>query len=234
MAYTQARFDVSAAPLATRTESAWADYLRSSKARRLSLEAHEALFFEGDPAERVFEVAEGSAMLYKLLPDGRRQVVEVLGPGDMFGFDVVGVYDCTAESLTPCIVHAIERRDIETAPALQEHLTRCVLAKLHAMHDHAVLLGRKSAFERVASFLIRFVPQRGVLGCVGPTAGEEDTRTVELPMTRQEIADYLGLTIETVSRVFSDMRRRGLISLEKHDRVMIRDVCSLCRCSGTH
>ncbi len=96
-----------------------------------------------------------------------------------------------------------------------------------------MLLGRKSAAERVASFLMRFVPNRGVMGCVGPRSASDD-KVVVLRMTRQEIADYLGLTIETVSRVLSDMKRRGLISIEKNDRIRLGDVCRVCKLTGIH
>ncbi len=214
-------------------DSAWAAYLQSPKTRTESHDSHTILFHEDDAASHVFEVASGSVMLYRILADGRRQVVDILGPGDLFGLSMTGIYDCSAETLVSSSVRSLDRRDIERSSELQSHVNRCLMSRIEALHSHAVLLGRKSASERVASFLMRFVPNRGVVGCPGPRAGEDD-KVIVLRMTRQEIADYLGLTIETVSRVLSDMKRRGVIGIEKNDRIRLAGVCRICRMTGTH
>jgi CRP/FNR family transcriptional regulator len=195
---------------------------------------HSLVFLEGDPADRIYQVMDGAVMLYKLLPDGRRQVVELLGPGDVFGLSSRTIYEASAETLTPVQLGVYDRTVVERSPVFVQKLNRCVQAQMCALHEHAVLLGRKSALERVASFLLRFVPDRGGFGCVGRTAGREDLAKVRLTMTRQEIADYLGLTIETVSRAFSELRRRGIVSLDKQDEVRINDVCGICRLTGMH
>ncbi|MEJ8571001.1 helix-turn-helix domain-containing protein [Microbaculum marinum] len=169
---------------------------------------HQTIYFEGDSADAICQVVEGCVMLYKLLPDGRRQVVELLGQGDVFGFARGEERDCSAETLTDVRVRFIDRRSAERSCSFQRILARRMLIQFEAMHEHAVLLGRKSAMERVASFLLRLAP-------------DTDQPVISLPMTRQEIADYLGLTIETVSRSFSELKRRGLIVLEKQDRVRI-------------
>lgn len=215
-------------------ERAWADYMNSDKAKVQRHAQHEVIFYEGDIADRIFEIEDGTVMLYKLLPDGRRQVVEMLGPNDLFGFPAHGIYDCAAETLVPTVVRAVRRRDVEEAADLQGHITRCLLSQVETLHDHAMLLGRKSANERVATFLMRFVPNRGGLGCVGPSKTDSDEQVVRLTMTRQEIADYLGLTIETVSRVISDMKRRGLIQIERTDRIRIMNICGICHLTGAH
>lgn len=211
----------------------WLEFARSQRVKTQRVGEHDAIFYEGDPADRVYELLEGAVMLFKLLPDGRRQVVEIVAPNALFG--VVGgkLYDCNAETLTPSVVRILDRRDIEQSNEFQSHVARCLRQQIERLHDHAVLLGRKSAFERVATFLMRFVPHRGVPGCVGPS-GAKDEQMIELTMTRQEIADYLGLTIETVSRVISDLKRRGLITIEKQDRIRITDVCGVCHQTGTH
>lgn len=212
---------------------AW-DALRNAQGtRRQGYAAHDVIYFEGDDARHLYEIVSGAAMLYKLLPDGRRQVVEVLGPGDLFGFDMDTYHDCSAETLVATTVMVFNRRDIEASAAAQSHLTRCALQQVCAMHEHAVLLGRKSAYERVASFLMRFVPDRGTTICQGPH-DEHDVGYVSLNMTRQEMADYLGLTIETVSRVISDMKRKDVIRLERHDKVVINRICGLCQLTGAH
>lgn len=216
-----------------RVDPAWSAFLASPKARAERYDAHEVLFHEDDSADHIYEVSSGTVILYRLLSDGRRQVVDILGPGDLFGLSATGVHDCSAETLTAADVRLLDRRDIENSSDLQSHVNQCLTHRLEALHSHAVLLGRKSAQERVTSFLMRFVPNRGAVGCAGPQAGG-DSAVVVLRMTRQEIADYLGLTIETVSRVLSDLKRRGVISIEKNDRIRLADVCRVCRLTGTH
>ncbi|BBF92082.1 helix-turn-helix domain-containing protein [Blastochloris tepida] len=199
--------------------------------QRVRFAQHSLIFLEGDPADRIFQVVDGAVMLYKLLPDGRRQVVELLGPGDIFGLSFKPVYDSSAETLSPALVTSYERSAVERSPHFLARLNRCVQSQICALHEHAVLLGRKSALERVASFLMRFVPLHT---CPTHQEREQMLATVRLTMTRQEIADYLGLTIETVSRAFSELRRRGVVSIEKQDEVKINHVCGICRLTGTH
>ncbi|WP_319411395.1 helix-turn-helix domain-containing protein [uncultured Cohaesibacter sp.] len=213
-------------------ESEFKGIMSSDQSRHKTFPAHGVVFFEGDPANNIYEVADGSVMLYKLLPDGRRQVVEILGPGDLFGVPAGEVYDTSAETLTETLVHLISRKDAEGSPEIQQHMRKCLISQVQNLHDHAVLLGRKSAHERVASFLMRFVPNRGGFACTGPESENEDESVVTLYMTRQEIADYLGLTIETVSRVLSDMKRRKVITMEKQDRIRVMNVCGLCHLTG--
>ncbi|TBW37168.1 cyclic nucleotide-binding domain-containing protein [Siculibacillus lacustris] len=213
-------------------DDGWQDFARSQRVKTQRLAGHDAIFYEGDPAERVYELLEGAVMLFKLLPDGRRQLVEIVGPDSLFGVVAGKAFDCNAETLTPCVVRILDRRELENSAEFQGHVSRCLRRQIERLHDHAVLLGRKSAFERVATFLMRFVPDRGVADCAGPR-GDKDEQVVELTMTRQEIADFLGLTIETVSRVISDLKRRGLIAIEKQDRIRITDVCGVCHLTGT-
>lgn len=194
---------------------------------------HVHVFREGDDALRMYELVDGAAMLYKLLPDGRRQVVELISAGNIFGISSLPVYDCSAEMLVAgqAIVH--DRAAVERSPELMRRLNARLQAQFCAMHDLAMLLGRKSALERVASFIMRCVPGRGGYGCVGPRDGD-NTINIRLGMTRQEIADYLGLTIETVSRAFSELRRRGIVSVDKQEQVQVNDICRVCRLTGAH
>ncbi|MCJ8142819.1 helix-turn-helix domain-containing protein [Ancylobacter sp. A5.8] len=182
--------------------------------------AHVTLLHEGDPARRIMEVMDGAVMLTKLLPDGRRQVVELLGPGDVFGLACDEAYACSAETLTPSTINAHERSALERDPALAARLLRRFEAQLCSMHAHALVLGRMSALERVAFFLTRLAPE-------GLGSG-----TLHLSMTRQEIADFLGLTLETVSRAFSELKRRGLVALLRADEVRIQDRGSVRRLAG--
>jgi CRP/FNR family transcriptional regulator len=216
-------------------EQNWQDFLRGPRVRSHRFDQHAVVFYEGDAATRVYEVVEGAVMLYKLLPDGRRQVVDVLGPNDIFGLSMAATLECNAETLTKTTLRVFDRRDPETRIEVQTHISRCLMAQVEKLHDHAVLLGRKSAFERVASFFFRCIPTCAERDCDGTSSVRKGAENViVLTMTRQEIADYLGLTIETVSRVISDFKRRGVISLEKQDHIRINSVCGLCRMTGAH
>jgi len=217
-------------PLCTTNKTSFSDFGGKSA----KYETHAVIYYEGDPVKRLYELVKGSVMLYKLLPDGRRQVVEVLRPGDIFGLAGAEENDCTAETLTDAEVQEIDLRHVERSDELQRTLTRCLTSQMRVLHEHAVLLGRKSAVERVASFLLHLVPDRGGTDCTGPASDGDDGFDLQLHMTRQEIADYLGLTIETVSRVVSDLKRRGVIRVDKADKIHLNKVCSLCQMTGMH
>ncbi|MEW5422778.1 helix-turn-helix domain-containing protein [Amorphus sp. 3PC139-8] len=224
------------APAAVTAETtAWEALRASIRSKTVRLAEHTIIYYESDPADRFFEIVDGAVMLFKLLPDGRRQVVGLFGPGDLFGLPSGEDHDSAAETLVPSVLKAIERRDIEDSVELQRHVNRCLLRQVADLREHTVLLGRKSAFERVASYLMHMVPGRG-LGerCRGRPESGCDEAVVRITMTRQEIADYLGLTIETVSRIISGMKRKGFLTADRQDRLKITDVCALCRQSGMH
>jgi CRP/FNR family transcriptional regulator, anaerobic regulatory protein len=201
--------------------------------RELHFPPRALIFREGDAANCVLQVDDGTVMLYQLLPDGRRQVVELLQKGDIFGFSATPVHDCSAEALVETSCTAFDRGAVERSPALAQRLSASAFSQLCGLHEHIMLLGRKSAAERIASFLMRFIPGRGRGKCPGPPKGHDSAR-VPLAMTRLEIADFLGLTIETVSRVLTRLKRRGILSIKRLDEISVCDVCSLCRLSGTH
>jgi CRP-like cAMP-binding protein len=202
--------------------------------RRQLFKRRTHLFREGEPARRLYQLVAGRVMLYKLLPDGRRQVVEVIGEGGVFGITCLPIHDCSAETLVASEVISHERTAVEQSAELSRDLAARVEVQFCALHDHVVLLGRKSALERVASFVMHCVPGRGVFNCPGPPRAGEDVADIPLGMTRNEIADYLGLTIETVSRVFSEFRRRGVVMIDGHERLRVNDVCRMCRLTGAH
>ena len=205
----------------------------AAESREVHFPPRTLIFLEGDDAEAVYQVRYGAVMLYKLLPDGRRQIVELLGAGDVFGFTPFAVRDCSAEALTATRCIAFDRGRFDRSPALAQELSTRLYVQLSALHEHVMLLGRKSAMERIASFLIRCVPGRGGHDCPGPHQGD-DHANIHLTMTRQEIADYLGLTIETVSRLLSRLKRRGVITIGRLDEIYVNDVCRLCRLTGRH
>ena len=203
------------------------------RGREIHFSPRTLIFLEGDLVDWVYQIADGVIILYKLLPDGRRQVVELLGPGDVFGFSPISIHNCSAETLTDARCMGFDRGAIERSPALMRRLSSCLYVQISLLHEHAMLLGRKSALERMTSFLMRLVPDRGGLNCPGPPDAADHAH-VRLAMSRQEIADYLGLTIETVSRTLTKLKRCGIVAISKLDEISVHDVCRLCRLTGTH
>jgi len=198
--------------------------------RHVTHPARATIVDEGDNAASVYEILDGGVILFKLLADGRRQIIELLGVGDVFGFAAGQTFDVTAEALTPVRLAVFDRKAAEADSEVRDRLFNRLRAQMCALHDHALLLGRKSAQERVATYLLRLVPGYSGFGCIGGTNGSVRVR---LAMTRQEIGDYLGLTIETVSRAFSSLRRDGVIAYSKQDEVAVPNICRLCRLTGS-
>ena len=187
---------------------------------KLRLDAGEALFHEGDPATRVFTLTRGSLNLYKLLPDGRRQIVGFSGLGDFLGISVDDEHAFSAEALEHSELCCFSRRRfdefIREHRAMEHELYQMAAHELAMAQLQLVLVGRKTASERMASFLLHLVQR-------AERAGGHQIDIVDLPMSRGDIADYLGLTKETVSRIFSTFRAARLIRLHAVDRVQILD-----------
>lgn len=185
-----------------------------------------ALFGEGDPAEEVFTVTDGMLKLYKLLSDGRRQIVGFAVPGDLLGLAFGRTYVYGAEAVTPAAVCRFRREPfhclLDECPTLERAVLGRTWAELAAAQDQMLLLGRKTARERLASFLLGLARRRGVTG----------EGTVELAMGRADVADHLGLTIETVSRTLTLFRKEGLIALPDAHRVEILRRAQLERAAG--
>lgn len=175
----------------------------------IQMSAKETLIWEGDAADDVYQVLRGVACLYKLLPDGRRQVARFCHAGDVIGLTADGHYPYTADALTGLTVVRIRRSDldtrIETDGALRKTVLHAIGHELSLAQNQLLLLGRKSASERVASFLQSMVEQARRDG--------GDGRSIALAMTRVDIADFLGLTHETVCRTFSLFRNQGIIAI---------------------
>ena len=196
-----------------------ADFRRLGNHFRLS--AGQPLFHEGDLATRVFTITEGSLKLYKLLPDGRRQVTGFMQPGDFLGISVDDEHAFTAEALEPSNLCSFPKGRfddfVESHGEMERELYRLAAHELAAAQQQMVLLGRKTAAERVATFFILLV------GRAERRSRQKEARFVDLPMSRSDIADYLGLTKETVSRVLALLKSRRLIRLEALDRIEILD-----------
>ncbi len=183
-----------------------------------TLDPGKVLFFETDPANHVFEVLKGALRLYKLMPDGRRAITGFIFPGEILGVAFKDRYLYSAEAVTQVRLQRYPRAQLHDNLARSPGLSREVLAmacdELSAAQDQVLLLARKSAYERIASFLLTVARRLSADG--------EPVREIDLPMTRLDIADYLGLTIETVSRAFSKLKADGLIALPSPHKVVVR------------
>jgi CRP/FNR family transcriptional regulator, anaerobic regulatory protein len=167
--------------------------------RHVRFAACETVFAQEDVATSFCSVFEGVLRLYKLLPDGRRQIVGFALPGDFLGTSTAGRHGFSADAIGPVTVCQFNRAAFALfsghKPNLLRRLNELTVRELNQARDHMVLLGRRSAEEKVATFLVDWRDRLARLG--------EVAATVPLPMSRQDIADYLGLTIETVSRTLA-------------------------------
>lgn len=197
-----------------------------------SYQAHQSIFHQGQLATHLFEVISGVLMISKMTEDGRRHVVEIAPEGWNCGFSAGGLYDSSCDALTDATVTAYKKTDIDNAEGGDDRnrLSHQTERQICALHDHGLLLSRKSADERVAAFLMRFVPGRGVPNCAGPALANDDA-AIDVPMGGRQIGDFLGLNAETVSRTITKLVSTGLIARVhgKRHSYRIIDVCSLCR-----
>lgn len=177
------------------------------------------LFHEGDDADSFYEVVSGVFRATKVFSDGRRQVVAFAYPGDIVGFGHGDTYRFDCDALTPARVQVTARSELKDAmrarPELGEKLISLAAAEVASMHDLSVLLCRKSAVERIAGFLVSLAVRSGK---------KANDQRVCLPMCRADIADHLGLTIETVSRNMTKLKTRGIIDLPDRGCFVIRDL----------
>ncbi|PTX53826.1 CRP/FNR family transcriptional regulator/CRP/FNR family nitrogen fixation transcriptional regulator [Litoreibacter ponti] len=175
------------------------------------------LYFEGDEVEWLYQVTSGVLRLTRLLADGRRQVIAFGLPGDTVGFPAAGLHHTDCEALTDVRLQPFRRAHLENGegdPKLHTALLQAALREISAMQDHFMMLGRKSATEKVASFLC-VLSER-----VGENLGAY--RQVKLPMSRSDIADFLGLTTETVSRTLTQLRKSQIIAIDSIHTVIIQ------------
>jgi CRP/FNR family transcriptional regulator len=181
------------------------------------VEAKELLFAEGDEATHLYRIETGAIALNKVLADGRRQVVGFAYPGDLIGLCVDGEHLMNAQAVKPtrvrCLPVAAIRESATNDPALGFRLYEAVARELAATRDLMLTTGQRSAIERVAGFLLAFSRRNKRNG--------HDPASFELPMTRTDIGDFLGLTIETVSRTFTKLRQLGLIELPASNHVRL-------------
>ncbi|MTW17690.1 helix-turn-helix domain-containing protein [Rhodoplanes serenus] len=181
---------------------------------RMSYGRNAEIFGEGEPTAYVYRVVSGAARTYKVLDDGRRQISAFYLPGEVFGLDAAETHHCSAETVARSVLLVVKRSAILSL-AETEHRTAHLLwaltaRELQRVQTHMLVLIR-SAQERVACFLLEMAERMGVVD------------QVELPMSRQDIADYLGLTIETISRTLTQLESTGAILVPTCRRIVLRD-----------
>ena len=180
-----------------------------------------SIYDEGDEAEAFFKVTKGVVRTCKFMSEGRRQIEAFHAAGAVFGLEAGPDHRLSAEAVSDCTLVSYRRcgvdRLAQTDAVMAQRLLSFAMQGLSRSQDHALLLGRKSALEKVAAFLLE---------CLNHSS---DPEIVTLAMTRQDIADYLGLTIETVSRTLSHMERNALIQLSTAREVRLLDKAELLR-----
>jgi CRP/FNR family transcriptional regulator len=187
------------------------------------VEAKEFVFVDGDPANHVYRIETGAVSLFKILPDGRRQILGFAYPGDLIGLGCQGEHIMNAQAIKPTRVRSMPASALYQLafqdPNLSFKLYQTVANDLAATRDLLMTTGHRSARERIAAFLLAMAQRNKRNG--------EPEEEIDLPMTRADIADFVGLTIETVSRTLTKFKLAGLIDLPQSARVHLRDIETL-------
>ena len=186
----------------------------------MSFPRNAEIYGEIEPADYLYKIVSGTVRTYKVLVDGRRQIGAFYLPGDMFGLETGNEHAFSAEAISDCKIIVIKRSAVLALAARDNEVARqmwdLTARELHRVQEHSLVL-IKSAEERVAGFLLEMA-ERGAGG-----------GAVELPMSRQDIADYLGLTIETISRTLKHLEDAAAIEVAKRRRILLRNRSALRR-----
>jgi CRP/FNR family nitrogen fixation transcriptional regulator len=184
-------------------------------ATEVSYGKDEEIYGEDEPSDYVYQVICGAVRSYKLLSDGRRQIGAFYLPGDAFGLESGPAHRLTAEAVVDTTVRLVKRRSLEQAASITVQVARSLwtmtAGELRHAEDHMLLLGRKNAIERVASFLLEMDRRLTATGMMA------------LPMCRRDIGDYLGLTLETVSRALSQLHSDGVLGFSGARQIVLRN-----------
>lgn len=185
---------------------------------KMSFAPGEEIYAQDEEADMIYRVLRGSARTTRLLSDGRRQIGDFYFEGDLLGLEGGASHRFSAEALSACEIQVIRKSSLklygEEGAAIERMIWAETARELHRTQDHLMLLGRKSACEKVASFLLDMASRfRG--------------EVAELPMGRQDMADYLGLTIETVSRMVTQLQADGLVRFLGCRRFEVRNAAGL-------
>lgn len=195
----------------------------AAEATLRNYEAGDTLLRDGDEALHVVNIRTGSVKVFKSLPDGRRAVVGFMFRGDFAGLAALEFYSSGVEALEPVSAwrfpRAAFRQLVADRQALEADLLGRVTHDLEVAQEQMLLLSRKTAMERLTSFVLQLARREA--------EDEDGFIHVRLHMTRSDMADYLGLTTETVSRCFTRLRKKRLVGLENPTGVVLLDRCKL-------
>jgi len=188
---------------------------------RMSYARNTEIYGEGEPADYLYKVMSGAVRVSKLLDDGRRQVTAFHLPGEIFGLELGKEHRFSAEAISESSILVVKRSTVLALAGRDGEVARQLWTltadALQRVQDHMLVLGCMNAKERVANFLLQLASR--------VSSGNE----VELPMPRQDIADYLGLTIETVSRTMTQLENDATIGLPSSRRIVLRNRAALGR-----
>lgn len=191
---------------------------------RVNYSCDNDIYYEGEPAEFVYRVVSGVVRVSKCLADGRRQISAFYMPGDMFGFEGDATHAFTAEAIADSVVQVFKRSSLtrlaDTDAAVAHAILQATTNDLCRAQAHMLLLGRKTALERIVAFLLEMATRA------------KTGHLVRLLMSRYDIADHLGLTIETVSRTLSQLETEDLIELLSARKIILKNPAALARLTG--
>jgi CRP/FNR family transcriptional regulator, nitrogen fixation regulation protein len=204
--------DAHPAPVASTT-----DDLMSRIGVRMTFAKDEEIYGQGEEADLIYRVISGTVRTSRFMADGRRPVGDFYYPGDLFGLETGDEHTMAAEALSDCVILVASRQALRAAGGQNDVASliwEATVRELENAREHLMLLVRKTACERVASFL---------LGLAGRSHGDH----VDLAMGRQDMADYLGLTIETVSRMVTQLQGAKVVEFKSCRQFRIRDRSAL-------
>jgi CRP-like cAMP-binding protein len=188
-----------------------------------TVDARDHVFREGDRALHIYKVEVGHVCIYRMVHDGRRQVIDFAYTGDFIGLGALGTHAANAQATSKtrirCVPVAVLHDVVSSDPRLGLELYEAMSRELLQARELLFAISQRTAAERLAGFLLALSRRNGRRG--------DQSHDIVLPMTRTDIADFLGLTIETVSRTFTRFRNHGLIDLEQCILVTIRDAAAL-------
>jgi len=192
------------------------------------IEAGQMLFSECDDASYLYTVVEGEVRLSRMLDDGRRQITGFKSEGDFVGLSADGKYAADAEAINDVTVCQFSvsglNHSLEEYTAVQSRLMEMMQEEVVNLQNQMLLLGRKTPIEKMANFIAERVKRNVEHGRI---ASDANTVEISLPMSRTDIADFLGLTIETVSRTFTKLRKLGVIELKTSQNIIVSDLSEL-------
>lgn len=181
-----------------------------------TLDPGQYLFHQGDDDRNIYKIESGLVRLYRILSDGRRQIISLRFAGDILGFEATAERQCSAEAITPVRVRSLDEsstyRRLRDDPALAPQLLSLLSLELESARGQIVVLNRRSAIEKLAAFILELHRRQGKCG------------TVDISMSRTDIADFLGLTVETVSRNLTKLRTRRIIELPRAHSLIVVDI----------